>query len=73
MMNLAMSILSVKYVQRLNFIRGGQTEDKLVRRTWAGIDYQACSPDWKARTVNAWVYKKHGLSDHAPVIIDYKI
>ncbi|WP_335998327.1 exodeoxyribonuclease III [Acinetobacter johnsonii] len=37
------------------------------------IDYQACSPDWKARTVNAWVYKETWFSDHAPVIIDYKI
>ncbi|MCM1959727.1 exodeoxyribonuclease III [Acinetobacter modestus] len=37
------------------------------------IDYQACSPDWKARTANAWVYKEQWFSDHAPVIIDYKI
>ena len=37
------------------------------------IDYQACSPDWKARTVNAWVYKETWFSDHAPVIIDYQI
>ncbi|MGE8608035.1 MAG: exodeoxyribonuclease III, partial [Acinetobacter baumannii] len=37
------------------------------------IDYHACSPDWKARTVNAWVYKDEWFSDHAPVIIDYKI
>ncbi len=37
------------------------------------IDYQACSPDWKARTVNAWVYKENWYSDHAPVIIDYNI
>ena len=37
------------------------------------IDYHACSPDWKARTVNAWVYKEEWFSDHAPVIIDYKI
>ncbi|GAA5000525.1 exodeoxyribonuclease III [Acinetobacter puyangensis] len=37
------------------------------------IDYQACSPDWKDRTVNAWVYKEQWFSDHAPVIIDYKI
>lgn len=37
------------------------------------IDYQACSPDWKARTVNAWVYKEQWYSDHAPVIIDYKL
>ncbi|WP_343683350.1 hypothetical protein, partial [Acinetobacter baylyi] len=26
-----------------------------------------------ARTVNAWVYKETWFSDHAPVIIDYKI
>jgi len=37
------------------------------------IDYQACSPDWKDRTVNAWVYREQWYSDHAPVIIDYKI
>ena len=37
------------------------------------IDYHACSPDWKARTANAWVYKEQWFSDHAPVIIDYKI
>jgi orotate phosphoribosyltransferase len=37
------------------------------------IDYQACSPDWKSRTVNAWVFKDQWFSDHAPVIIDYKI
>jgi exodeoxyribonuclease-3 len=37
------------------------------------IDYQACSPDWAARTVNAWVYKEQWFSDHAPVIIDYQI
>ena len=37
------------------------------------IDYQACSPDWKIRTLNAWVYKEHWFSDHAPVIIDYVI
>lgn len=37
------------------------------------IDYHACSPDWKDRTVNAWVYKEQWFSDHAPVIIDYKI
>ena len=37
------------------------------------IDYQACSPDLKARTVIAWVYKETWFSDHAPVIIDYKI
>ena len=37
------------------------------------IDYQACSPDWKARTANAWVYKEQWFSDHAPVIIDYQI
>ena len=37
------------------------------------IDYQACSPDWKMRTANAWVYKEQWFSDHAPVIIDYKI
>ncbi|OCZ72300.1 exodeoxyribonuclease III [Acinetobacter pittii] len=37
------------------------------------IDYHACSPDWKARTINAWVYKDQWFSDHAPVIIDYKI
>lgn len=37
------------------------------------IDYHACSPDWKARTMNAWVYKEEWFSDHAPVIIDYNI
>jgi len=37
------------------------------------IDYQACSPDWKTRTVNAWVYKDQWFSDHAPVIIDYQL
>lgn len=37
------------------------------------IDYQACSPDWKERVVNAWVYKDNWFSDHAPVVIDYLI
>lgn len=37
------------------------------------IDYQACSPDWKERTVGAWVYKGNWFSDHAPVVIDYLI
>ncbi|UXZ04516.1 exodeoxyribonuclease III [Moraxella nasicaprae] len=37
------------------------------------IDYHACSPDWKDRTVGAWVYKDEWFSDHAPVIIDYAI
>ena len=37
------------------------------------IDYHACSPDWKERAVNAWVYKEQWFSDHAPVIIDYKL
>ncbi|PJG86470.1 exodeoxyribonuclease III [Conservatibacter flavescens] len=37
------------------------------------IDYQVCSPDWKDRTVNAWVYKAQWFSDHAPVVIDYVI
>ena len=53
----------------------------MVVKSWASraknvgwrIDYQACSPDWKARTANAWVYKEQWFSDHAPVIIDYKI
>lgn len=37
------------------------------------IDYQACTPDWKTRTVNAWVYREEWYSDHAPVIIDYRL
>lgn len=37
------------------------------------IDYHACSPDWKKRTLNAWVYKDSWFSDHAPVIIDYQL
>ena len=37
------------------------------------IDYHACSPDWKERTLNAWVYKDTWFSDHAPVIIDYQL
>lgn len=37
------------------------------------IDYHACSADWKARTVNAWVYKDEWFSDHAPVVIDYDL
>lgn len=37
------------------------------------IDYQACSPDWRERTVGAWVYKDEWFSDHAPVVIDYMI
>ncbi|MDO4699490.1 MAG: exodeoxyribonuclease III [Moraxella sp.] len=37
------------------------------------IDYQACSPDWRERTVGAWVYKDEWFSDHAPVVIDYLI
>lgn len=35
------------------------------------IDYQVCSPDWKERTMGAWVYKDEWFSDHAPVIVDY--
>ncbi len=37
------------------------------------IDYQACSPDWRERTVGAWVYKDEWFSDHAPVIVDYRL
>ena len=45
----------------------------MVVKSWASpcenvgwrIDYQACSPDWKARTANAWVYKEQWFSDHA--------
>lgn len=37
------------------------------------IDYQVCSPDWHKRTVGAWVYKDSWFSDHAPVIIDYRL
>jgi exonuclease III len=39
MMNLAMSILSVKYVQKLNCIHGGQIADKRVRKMSVGVDY----------------------------------
>lgn len=35
------------------------------------IDYQVCSPDWRTRTKQAWIYKDTWFSDHAPVIIDY--
>lgn len=37
------------------------------------IDYQACSPDWRERTVGAWVYKDTWFSDHAPVVMDYQL
>ncbi len=37
------------------------------------IDYHACSPDWRKRTLGAWVYKDTWFSDHAPVIIDYQL
>lgn len=37
------------------------------------IDYQVCSPDWRGRTVGAWVYKDLWYSDHAPVVVDYAI
>ncbi|MFC0819829.1 exodeoxyribonuclease III [Moraxella marmotae] len=37
------------------------------------IDYHACSPDWRTRTIGAWVYKDTWFSDHAPVIIDYQL
>lgn len=37
------------------------------------IDYQACSPDWRARAVGAWVYRDSWFSDHAPVVIDYDL
>ncbi|UNU73563.1 exodeoxyribonuclease III [Moraxella nasovis] len=37
------------------------------------IDYHACSPDWKARTLGAWVYRDEWFSDHAPVAVDYAL
>lgn len=37
------------------------------------IDYHAASPDWKARTLDAWVYRDTWFSDHAPVIVDYAL
>ncbi|MDO4896014.1 MAG: exodeoxyribonuclease III, partial [Moraxella sp.] len=37
------------------------------------IDYQVCSPDWRERTLGAWVYKDNWYSDHAPVVVDYLI
>ena len=37
------------------------------------IDYQVCTPDWAARTVAAAIYKEQWFSDHAPVIVDYRL
>ncbi len=37
------------------------------------IDYHACSPDWRERTVGAWIYRDEWFSDHAPVVVDYVI
>jgi exodeoxyribonuclease III len=63
MMNLAMSILSVKCVQRLSFIRGGQTEDKPVRRTWAGaLTIKRAHLTGKPVQSMLGSIKKHGLA-----------
>ncbi len=73
-MNSAMSILSVKCVKKPSCIPGGQTVDRRVPRTLVGgLIIMLVLPDWKERTVNAWVYKERWFSDHAPVIIDYKL
>ena len=37
------------------------------------IDYHACSPEWRGRTLGAWVYRDQMFSDHAPVVIDYML
>ncbi len=63
MMNLAMSILSVKYVQKLSFIRGGQTVDKPVRRTWAGaLTIKRAHLTGKPVQSMLGSIKKHGLA-----------
>ena len=36
------------------------------------IDYVLASPDLAARARHGWIDKKAGLSDHAPVIIEFE-
>lgn len=48
----------------------GQARNKNVG--WR-IDYQMCSPDWGDRAVGAFIYKESWFSDHAPVIVDYRL
>lgn len=37
------------------------------------IDYHITSPDMGERAVGAWVYREEWFSDHAPVIVDYRL
>ena len=37
------------------------------------IDYHVCTPDWQDKIVGAWVYKDAWFSDHAPVVVDYRL
>lgn len=37
------------------------------------IDYQMTSPDWQDRIEQVSIYREHRFSDHAPVIIDYRV
>lgn len=37
------------------------------------IDYQVVSPDWKDKIAHAFIYREQRFSDHAPVVIDYRL
>jgi exodeoxyribonuclease-3 len=37
------------------------------------IDYQMTSPDWQDRIEQVSIYREHRFSDHAPVMIDYRL
>jgi exodeoxyribonuclease-3 len=56
------------------FIRGGQIVDKPVRRTWVGaLTIKPAHLTGKPVQSMLGSIKKQWFSDHAPVIIDYKI
>lgn len=48
----------------------GQARNKNVG--WR-IDYHMTSADWGKRAVGAWVYRDAWFSDHAPVVVDYRL
>jgi exodeoxyribonuclease-3 len=37
------------------------------------LDYQVVSPEIADKTLGASIYREQSFSDHAPVIIDYKL
>ncbi len=43
------------------------------RRTWDGVHYQIVTPALAPLVKRAQIYKEQRFSDHAPLLMDYKI